>query len=291
MRRYAAFAATVAGVLARPGRLDTDPVRLSAAARAVLAALAVTLDAPEPLPEPRAADAPGTLIVANHVSWLDVVALLAVAPAPLLAKREVGDWPVVGPLARRAGTRFIDRDGLRRLPRTVADVTDHLRTGAPLVVFPQGTTWCSAPGGAFRRATFEAALRAGAPVRPVALVYTRDGRPTTAPAFVGDDAFLPSLHRVARTEGLTVHVRTGPLLAAPPPGPAPQRRRALAAAARQAVAEAAGRVPVRSGAAGAAVPTGPAAAVVPVRRPVPGTAPGLVRAARAGGPERGVRGV
>ncbi|WP_405741366.1 1-acyl-sn-glycerol-3-phosphate acyltransferase [Streptomyces sp. NBC_01525] len=226
--RGAAFAAAVRRALADGGRL-TDPPRLRAHARALLGALGVRLDGAGPLRAP--STGPGTLIVANHISWLDIPALLAVDPAPVLAKREVGGWPVVGGLARRAGTHFIDRTSPRQLPSVVAELTDILASGRSVVVFPQATTWCTADGGVFRRATFQAALDAGAPVRPVTLTYTQDALPSTVAAFCGPDTFLASLRRVLTARGLAVRVTVHPAL---PPG-RHRDRRELAALARDAV--------------------------------------------------------
>ncbi|MEV6597025.1 lysophospholipid acyltransferase family protein [Actinoplanes sp. NPDC051346] len=83
----------------------------------------------------------GSLLVANHVSWLDVLALLAVAPVTLVAKREVRGWPLVGAMARAAGAIFVDRDRPRRLPETVAEVAAALRAGRSVAAFPEGTTF------------------------------------------------------------------------------------------------------------------------------------------------------
>ncbi|MFF8789605.1 lysophospholipid acyltransferase family protein [Streptomyces sp. NPDC015125] len=155
---------------------------------------------------------PGTLIVVNHISWLDILALLAVEPVTLLAKREVGTWPVVGGLARRAGTHFIDRTSPRRLQHTVREVSELLGSGRSVAVFPQATTWCTADRGGFRRATFQAALDAGAPVRPVTLGYTQQGLPSTVAAFCGEDTFAASLRRVLAARALTVRVTAHPVL-------------------------------------------------------------------------------
>jgi 1-acyl-sn-glycerol-3-phosphate acyltransferase len=117
----------------------------------------------------------GVLLVANHLPWIDVLALACVANVRVLAKREVGDWPVVGGLARCAGALFLDRAGLRGLPAVIAAA---LRSGDCVAVFPEGTTWCGAAAGPFRRAAFQAALNVGAPVRPVAITSRHpDGSP------------------------------------------------------------------------------------------------------------------
>lgn len=167
----------------------------------------------------------GALLVANHVSWLDAIALLAAAPARMLAKREVRGWPLVGPLAVAAGTLFVDRTRPRRLPWTVAEVTAVLRAGGVVAAFPEGTTYCGADTGDFRPALFQAAIDAGAPVVPTVIAY-RSGGPgepadTTVAAFLGDDSLWRSLRRVLAARGLLVSLAAGPALH---PGPAASRR-------------------------------------------------------------------
>jgi 1-acyl-sn-glycerol-3-phosphate acyltransferase len=155
----------------------------------------------------------GVLMVANHLSWLDIVVLGAIQPMRMVAKREIRGWPVLGPLAARVGTLFVDRAGLRSLPALVADAARALRAGAVVGLFPEGTTWCGASAGEFRRAGFQAALDAGVPVRPVALrMCLVDGTPTSAGSFIGDDTLCASLLRVLRLPGLVVAVQVLPLL-------------------------------------------------------------------------------
>lgn len=201
-RRYAALTYEIGRGVTQGERL-AEPTALRARARGILDALGVRI---ESAPRGLAVRGAGTLIVANHISWLDVVSLLAVEPVTVLAKREVGRWPVIGTLARRAGCQFIDRGGLRQLPYAVAELASTLRSGRSVLVFPQATTWCSVPGGRFRRATFQAAADAGAPVRPVTIRYYQHGTRSTTAAFLGDETFGASLHRVTRAQGLTVRV-------------------------------------------------------------------------------------
>ncbi|MEU4205050.1 lysophospholipid acyltransferase family protein [Streptomyces sp. NPDC039022] len=268
-RRCATFA-HAAGRALRDGERMAEPARLRAHARAVLGSIGVRLvietaetgEAGETAEAGQAGEAAGTgrtaagaaglsvpvarprgtLVVANHISWLDIPALLAVEPVTLLAKREVGDWPLVGTLARRAGTRFIDRDSPRQLPATVASLAELLRSGRSVAAFPQATTWCSVAYGAFRRATFQAALDAGAPVRPVTIAYEQHGLPSTVAGFLGDEEFLSSVRRVLGASGLTVRVTVHPPLL---PHSGAHDRRALAERARAAVTT--GPVPVRTG--------------------------------------------
>ncbi|MET9547278.1 lysophospholipid acyltransferase family protein [Streptomyces sp. NPDC006627] len=235
--RYAALTYVLTRAAARGDRL-AEPRVLRGEARAVLSALGVrvAVGGSERLGAGLAGrlsvpdgSGVGTLVVANHISWLDVVALLAVEPVRVLAKREVSRWPLIGTLARRAGTPFIDRDGSpRQLPRDVRALSTCLRGGTSVLVFPQATTWCSAAGGRFRRAAFQAAADAGAPVRPVTVTYRQGGAPSTTAAFLGDEDFTASLRRVAAARGLSARITAH----------APLRgtdRRQLAAAAQLAV--------------------------------------------------------
>lgn len=184
------------------------------------------------------------LVVSNHVSWLDLVALGAVQPVRLVAKSEVRDLLVIGPLATLAGTLYVDRKRLRSLPGTVGALAGALGRGAAVGVFPEGTTWCGVTGGRFRPALFQAAVDAGAPVRPVAVNYRVADRPTTVASFVGDATVLRSLVAVAGVRGVEVAVRLLPAIA---PTPEPSRHAAVAAtpwgraARRRALAMAADR--------------------------------------------------
>lgn len=178
----------------------------------------------------------GALLVANHLSWIDVLALYATGPVRMQAKREVAAWPVLGPLAARTGALFVDRAGLRALPGTVAATADALRAGSVVGVFPEGTTWCGTAAGPFRRAAFQAAIDARVPVRPVAFVLRGpDGRPTGTGAFVGDQTLWDSLRRVLREPRTTCDMTVLPEI-----DPTGADRRTLAAAAAAAVASVTG---------------------------------------------------
>ncbi|MFD3694967.1 lysophospholipid acyltransferase family protein [Streptomyces sp. NPDC058646] len=175
----------------------------------------------------------GRLIVANHISWLDIPLVAAVLPCRMLAKSDIRAWPLLGRLAGGAGTLFIERDRIRALPATVEAVTRALLAGDRVTVYPEGSTWCGRVRGTFRRAAFQSALDARVPVQPLRLAYlARDGQPAGAPAFVGDDPLTASLWRIARARGVRAEVRLLPRI---PPGRYADRRD-LAAAAQRAVA-------------------------------------------------------
>ncbi|MEU6808085.1 lysophospholipid acyltransferase family protein [Streptomyces sp. NPDC046831] len=271
LRLAAATVLLLAGIALLPlgRRIPTDLV--GRWCRAIVRAFGVRV---------RVAGAPaptgGLLLVANHISWLDVPLLAAVRPARMLAKAEIRRWPVAGWLAVRGGTLFIERDRLRALPETVARLAEALAGGAAVGVFPEGSTWCGRAQGRFHRAVFQAALDARVPVQPVRIRYRlAGGAATTAPAFVGEDALLASLWRVARTRGLVAEVQVLPVL---PAGSRPDRRALARAAQPDGAAE-----PDRAHGA----PPPPAACPPPPRAPEAGRPRAAVAAARtaAGGGE------
>ena len=174
----------------------------------------------------------GHLVVSNHVSWVDDLALLTVVPGVPVATSEVGRWPLVGRLARRAGAVLLDRSRICTLPGTVGEVAGLLRTGTSVTVQPEGTTSCGVELGRFRPAFFQAAVDAGAPVCPIAVRYRVDGGAGTAVAgHLADDPLWRSLVRVVGTRGLVVEVHLLPAL-----DPAGADRRELAALAEYAIA-------------------------------------------------------
>ncbi|OLT48540.1 acyl-phosphate glycerol 3-phosphate acyltransferase [Saccharomonospora sp. CUA-673] len=187
----------------------------------------------------------GGLVVSNHISFVDIMGLSAVRPMRALAKREIASWPVLGTLVSRAGTVFLDRERLSTLPAAVAELADTMRSGSLVTVNPEGTTWCGAASGRFAPATFQAAIDAGVPVRPVALRYLAGGRETTRAAFIGPETLIASLRRVVALRDLTLELTVCPEIA---PGRAADRGE-LAALAQAAVGSALGTVTVVPGAA------------------------------------------
>jgi 1-acyl-sn-glycerol-3-phosphate acyltransferase len=154
----------------------------------------------------------GVLVVSGHVSWLDIFTIGAVLPGSFVARADLVEWPALGRVARLMKVIPIDRGSLRRLPAVVDAVAARLRTGHTVVAFPEGTTWCGLAYGPFRPAMFQAAVDAARPVQPLRLAYRhRDGRPSTTPAFVGQDTLLASVRRVITARRTVCHVHVGSL--------------------------------------------------------------------------------
>ncbi len=142
----------------------------------------------------RGRPAPGpVLLLANHISWLDILALATQTDAGFVAKAEVGHWPVLGWLARMGGTEFVQRGSHAGLPELLKRLTLRLLAGETLMAFPEGTSTASVTPGRFRPRLLQAAIDAGVPVQPVAIYYGAAPEELAQVAFVGEQTFLRHL--------------------------------------------------------------------------------------------------
>ena len=111
------------------------------------------------------------LIASNHVSWLDIMVLSAVAPLSFVAKREVNGWPFFGSLARLQRTVFVDRDRRHGTGNSRDEMQERLKVGDILVLFPEGTSSDGRQVLPFKSSFFGAAEIDGVLVQPVSLAY------------------------------------------------------------------------------------------------------------------------
>jgi 1-acyl-sn-glycerol-3-phosphate acyltransferase len=174
------------------------------------------------------------LIVANHVSWVDILAVHAVCPeARFVSKADVQRWPLVGRLVAAGGTLYIERERRRDALRVVHQMAEALRAGDTVAAFPEGTTGDGVTLLPFHANVLQAAIVTETPVQAVALRYA-DAQHAISPAaqWLGDTTLAGSLWKLARAEGLVVRVR---VLAAE--GSRHADRRVLAAHLRQQIEE------------------------------------------------------
>lgn len=174
------------------------------------------------------------LLVSNHISWLDIYALNAMAPTSFVAKSEVQAWPLIGWLSRKAETIFLQRGSRAAAMRTKTTLVGELRRGSCVGLFAEGTTSDGSGVLPFHSALFQAAVDAEARVIPTAIRYTDRARAlATAPAYVGQTTLWQCLLRIADADGLTAVVVFLPSIAA-----AGGERRQLAERAHRLVSKA-----------------------------------------------------
>jgi 1-acyl-sn-glycerol-3-phosphate acyltransferase len=148
-----------------------------------------------------------TLVVANHISWLDILVINAVQPVRFVSKADVRHWPLIGWLVACAGTLFIERERKRDALRVVHQVAERLGQGETIALFPEGTTSEGEGLLPFHANLLQAAIATGTPVQPVALRFSDAHEPVSrAAAYVGDTHLLASLWAVVTARRLHARV-------------------------------------------------------------------------------------
>ncbi|MGE8318722.1 MAG: lysophospholipid acyltransferase family protein [Comamonas sp.] len=153
------------------------------------------------------------LLVANHLSWLDIPLMHACKHVRFVSKSDVKQWPVVGTLASAGGTLYIERSSRRDAMRTVERMAQALREGDLVAIFPEGTTGDGRRLLPFHANLLQAAIDAEAPILPVGLCFydRATGAPSYAPSYVGDETLLGSIWRTVTAPPLVAQVHYGEL--------------------------------------------------------------------------------
>jgi 1-acyl-sn-glycerol-3-phosphate acyltransferase len=152
------------------------------------------------------------LIVANHVSWLDIMAVHAVCPeVRFVSKADVQRWPLLGRLVAAGGTLYIERERPRDALRVVHQMAAALKSGDTVAVFPEGTTGDGRTLLPFHANLLQAAIATEMPVQPLALRFS-DAKHVVSPAadFVGDTTLVQSLWMLACGDRIVVRLKVLP---------------------------------------------------------------------------------
>jgi 1-acyl-sn-glycerol-3-phosphate acyltransferase len=137
------------------------------------------------------------LLASNHISWLDIPLLGGLIPATFLAKSEISRWPVVGWLASKTGTLFIERGGPGAAKRANDEISHHLQGGHPVIIFPEGTTTDGTTVRRFHPRLFAVAIDGAFTVQPIAIRYrTQAGELSQKVPFIDHMLFTTSLWRI-----------------------------------------------------------------------------------------------
>ena len=134
---------------------------------------------------------PGTLLVSNHISWLDIIVIGQYLPAYFVAKSDILSWPIIGYLSKQGGTIFIRRGDKKHIKATTEKMVWVLKQNSNIIAFPEGTTTKGDEVLNFHASLFQPALLTKSIIQPVALQY--QGAAKQSAPFVGDDDFIPHL--------------------------------------------------------------------------------------------------
>jgi 1-acyl-sn-glycerol-3-phosphate acyltransferase len=156
----------------------------------------------------RTVPATQSMLVANHISWLDIFVIHAYRPVRFVAKAEVKGWPVIGTLCRVTGTLFIERIKRKDAHRINAMLVDALADGDWIGVFPEGTTTDGDVVRHFHANLLQAAIDRAVPLQPLALRYAQaDGTRSTAVSYVGEQTLADSLLLILQQQSINAEVR------------------------------------------------------------------------------------
>ena len=154
---------------------------------------------------PDAKDQP-VMLVANHVSWLDVYSLITVCPSRFVAKSEIRGWPFLGWLSRNVGTLFIERKKITDIVRINQDISNALTTGDLVAIFPEGTTSDGTTVKKFHASLLQSAVAVEATIYPVAIRYhDTSGELSKAPVYV-DVSLLESIGQILQQPWIEVEL-------------------------------------------------------------------------------------
>lgn len=150
------------------------------------------------------------LVVANHLSYLDIIIISAAMPCFFVAKMEIGGWPFFGMAARIGGTIFLDRTSLASAMTVAEIMTERLRLQVPVLLFPEGTSTDGKELLRFHSRLIDPATVMGAPITAVGLRYTvADGTIERELCWYGDEAFATHLWKVLGVKGFSAQIRFG----------------------------------------------------------------------------------
>lgn len=151
------------------------------------------------------------LLVANHVSWLDIVVLHAARHCRFVSKSDIKSWPLVRTLADGGGTLYLERESRRDALRVVVQMAERLEAGDILAVFPEGTTGDGITIKPFHANLIQAAIEACVPIQPVALQFidASSGAVSFSPSYVDDETLIGSIWRTLTVRGLKAVVTFG----------------------------------------------------------------------------------
>jgi 1-acyl-sn-glycerol-3-phosphate acyltransferase len=174
---------------------------------------------------------PNALLVANHISWVDVFVINACYPSRFVAKSEVRGWPLIGSLSALAGTVFVARGRQSDLKRTIGELARALRAGERIACFPEGTSAAQGDMQPFRANLFEAAIDAGVPVQAIAVSYRDDaGAMHASVEYIAATSLAESMVAILTGKPIRARLHAAPALATDG-----VTRRALAQSSREQV--------------------------------------------------------
>lgn len=144
------------------------------------------------------------VFVANHISWLDVVALGSDRGCAFVAKNSVKRWPLIGAVAGLSGTLFINREDKKDVAKTLARSNQLVAKGVSLAFFPEATTTNGKILKPFKTSLYQTAINSARNIQAVAIRYPSCLSKKSPAPYIGDETFLMHLLKVLATPRIDV---------------------------------------------------------------------------------------
>jgi len=146
------------------------------------------------------------LLVANHISWLDIHIINSIRPVIFVAKADVSKWPIFGYLASMLGTIFLKREKLSDIKRVIQLMKEKFINQEIVAIFPEGTSTDGKSVLPFKSNLFESAHQAQVDVLPITIQYKENNEYSNRAAFIGDMELIDSIKNILKSNHLVVHV-------------------------------------------------------------------------------------
>jgi 1-acyl-sn-glycerol-3-phosphate acyltransferase len=154
------------------------------------------------------------LMIANHISWIDILLLNSIYPARFIAKSEIKKWPIVGWLAKKVGTVFVKRGNITDIRRLNKQIYQLLSAGEKVTLFPEGGT---SNGQAIQHlypGLFQSVIPSSEEqalgVQPLVIIYTVNGQLSSTLPFVGDTHVLANFWAILGMKPITADIYITP---------------------------------------------------------------------------------
>lgn len=153
------------------------------------------------------------LWVANHISWLDIPVIGSAGNVGFLSKAEIRKWPIIGWLAEKSGTLFIERGAQKASQNASEKISSRIAEGYSVLIFPEATTTDGSDVKHFHPRLFAAAIDHELSVQPVSIRYLDEkGQRHPKVAFIDEEGFIPNLLKILGEPRITAEITLLPIV-------------------------------------------------------------------------------
>ena len=145
------------------------------------------------------------LMVANHISWMDIIVIQSIKPSIFVAKSDVASWPLFGWVAQMTGTIFIKREKVSDIKKALKKMKRRLIKRS-VCIFPEGTSTNGRYLLPFKSNLFQSSIDTNKSILPLCLRYKQKGIYSDKPAFVDDMSLVDSIIKIKNENDISVEV-------------------------------------------------------------------------------------